>query len=272
MMAESSLRPLRLTTLQSPNSEFMVQAVAGYLAEQLEREVEFVVDIPWQEREVMLDEGGIDIAWICGLPYTWKVHRAETQITLLAAPVMSGRRYGGQPVYFSDVVTRRDSGYEKFEDLRGASWAYNEPGSQSGYNLTRWKLAGMGEFQDYFGGVIQSGSHEESLRMVRAGHIDASAIDSTVLEIELKKHPELEKEIKVIATWGPSPIPPYVISLRLPVEERRRIRAVMVDMARHPKGARIMAEGQMLRFTNVRDKDYDPIREMEKIAQKVMLA
>jgi phosphonate transport system substrate-binding protein len=272
MMAESSLRPLRLTTLQSPNSEFIPQAVAAYLAEQLEREVEFVADIPWQQREAMLDEGEIDIAWICGLPYTWKMKDPAIQITLLAAPVMSDRRYGGQPVYFSDVVTRRDSAFEKFEDLRGASWAFNDTGSQSGYNLTRWKLSGMGEFQDYFGGVIQSGSHEESLRMVLAGHIDASSIDSTVLEIELRKNPELEKEIKVIATWGPSPIPPYVISLRLPVVLRQRIRAVIIDMARDPKGARIMADGKMLRFTSVRDKDYDPIREMERAAQNVVLA
>lgn len=269
---EKLSRPLRLTTLQSPNSEFIPEAVAGYLAERLERKVDFVADISWQDREAQLDEGEIDIAWICGLPYTWKAGKADAQVVLLAAPVMAGGRYGGRPVYFSDVVVRQDSRFDSFDDLRGASWAYNEQGSQSGYNITRWTLAQMGEFQDYFGGVVQSGAHEESLRMILAGHIDASAIDSTVLEIELRKHPELEKEIKVIDKWGPSPIPPYVISLGLPVELRQQIRALMLDMARTPEGAEIMAEAQMLAFTSVRDKDYDAIRGMEKLAENVTLA
>jgi ABC-type nitrate/sulfonate/bicarbonate transport system substrate-binding protein len=65
------------------------------------------------------------------------MRRQPPKLTLLAAPLPAGARYGGKPIYFSDVVVRRDSPYQTFADLRGVTWGYNEPGSQSGYNVVR---------------------------------------------------------------------------------------------------------------------------------------
>ena len=42
---------------------------------------------------------------------------------------------------------------------------------------------------DFFGRVIESGSHETSLQMILDGAIDGSAIDSTVLELETRAPP-----------------------------------------------------------------------------------
>jgi phosphonate transport system substrate-binding protein len=99
---------------------------------------EFINGIPWQERESLLDAGRIHVAWICGLPYVWKADRPRPHIELLAGPVMQDASYEDRPVYFSDVVVRRDSESTTFADLRGASWAYDEPGSYSGYNVVRY--------------------------------------------------------------------------------------------------------------------------------------
>jgi len=92
--------------------------------------------------------------------------------------VLDGDRYGGRPIYFSDVIVHRDSAFRSFADLRGRSWAYNEPLSHSGYGITRYHLLRMGETGGYFGEVIEAGFHEESIRMVARGEVHASAIDS----------------------------------------------------------------------------------------------
>ena len=95
----------------------------------------------------------------------------------------AARRYQDRPVYFSDVVVRRDRAhFESFVDLRGASWAYNEPRSHSGFNVVRAYLAESGHLDDFFGAVVESGAHSESLEMVLSGRVDGAAIDSTVLE------------------------------------------------------------------------------------------
>jgi len=37
--------------------------------------VELVPDVPWQERQRMLDAGQVDAAWICGPPYVLRADK-----------------------------------------------------------------------------------------------------------------------------------------------------------------------------------------------------
>jgi phosphonate transport system substrate-binding protein len=263
------MEPLRLTSIQSANADFICLAITRYLATRLATRTEFVRDIPWQERERLLDKGQIHIGWICGLPYVWKADQVPPAVQLLAAPVMQHPRYQKRPIYFSDVVVHRDSDYLAFEDLRGASWAYNEPHSHSGYNVTRYHLAGLGETSGYFGQVVQAGSHLRALEMVLDRRIDASAIDSTVLELELQSRPDLEGQIRIIETLGPSPIPPWVVADSVSSDVRETVREIFLQMHQDPEGQVILAEGQMARFVRVEDRDYDAIREMAQKAQEV---
>src|SRR5206468_2945774 len=103
-------------------------------------------------------------------------------------------------------------------------WAYNEPSSHSGYHLTRYHLTHLGEFNGYFSRIVEAGAHQTALRWVIDATVDASAIDSTVPELELTLHPELIPLIRVVETLGPSPIPPAVISTRIPRLIRHALR------------------------------------------------
>jgi phosphonate transport system substrate-binding protein len=255
---------LKITTCQAPNSEFVCRGLAHYLARRLNIAMQFIDDAPWQERERRLDAGEIDAAWICGLPYVRKVDRPDPSIELLVAPVMAAARYQDRPIYFSDVVVHAQSRYQSFSDLRGCTWAYNEPGSHSGYNLTRYQLARMGVARGYFGRVIESGAHQTSLAMLLKREIDASAIDSTVLELELARDASLVKQMRIVETWGPSPIPPWVVSKRLPDEVKHALRDALLRMHEDAEGRAILHAGQMARFVEVRDDDYAVIREMER--------
>lgn len=265
------MTPITITSCQAPNAEPFVQAVAAWLAQRLSREARYVNGVPWQERERMLNAGDVDIGWICGLPYAWQADSARPSLELLAAPVRAGRRYGDRPVYFSDVVVRRDSPFRRFADLRGASWAYNEQRSHSGYNVTRYQLAKMGEYGRYFGRVVEAGSHQNALQMIVRGEIDASAIDSTVLETELARRPSLAGQIRVIDSFGPSPAPPWVISRRVSISLRQAIRAALLEMGQDASGQAVLHAYHVTRFAPVRDADYDPIRRMDALARRVQL-
>ncbi len=260
---------LIVSSCMAPNMDFLAVALARYLSERLEMPAEAQLDIPWQERERRLDAGQIDLCWICGLPYVWKADRDSPRIKLLAAPVMRLARYQNAPIYFSDVVVRRDSPFQGLADLRGASWAYNEPGSQSGYNITRYTLAVRGESDSFFRRVVAAGAHQASLQMILRGEVDASAIDSTVLERELLDDPAIAPQIRIIDTFGPSPIPPWVTPSDLPPEQHQRLQRCLLGMEVDPQGQQILSQAGLRRFTTVSDSDYDPIREMERIAQKV---
>jgi phosphonate transport system substrate-binding protein len=134
--AESS--ELLFASLMADNAAEFCGALVDYLARRLGVAVRELDAVDWQERERMLYRGEAQLGVVCGLQYVYAVDRGERPgIDLLAAPVMRGERYRGRPIYFSDVVVRRDSPARCLADLRGTSWAYNEPTSQSGYNLPR---------------------------------------------------------------------------------------------------------------------------------------
>jgi phosphonate transport system substrate-binding protein len=257
-----SIEKLTITSIQAPNQDWIAADLAKYLSLKLGIHCEFIADSPWQEREHMLDAGQIDMGWICGLPYVQKIDQADVPIELLATPVMRGARYQGRPIYFSDVIVRSESSFRSFGDLRGGLWAYNEPNSHSGYNLTRYMLVQMGEFNGFFGSVIEAGSHQAALQMLLDGKIEGTSIDSTVLEIELRNRPEISKNIRTIATWGPSPIPPWVIHKKVPANLRARIRRTLLEMESDLEGKAVLADLGMKQFVRVSDADYDPIREM----------
>jgi phosphonate transport system substrate-binding protein len=245
--------------------------IAAYAERRLGLPTEFVDQIPWQQREERFDRGEIQVCWICGAPYVQKADQPDLPIELLAAPVMRGDRYQNRPIYFSDVVVRRDSPFQQFTDLRGCRWAYNEPRSHSGYFLTRYHLAMLEETRGFFGSVVESGAHQTSLQQVLSGKVDASAIDSTVLEHALREDPSLHRQIRVIDTLGPSPAPPWLVSTTVSAALRARLRSLLVQMADDLEGAAILERGGLARFVLVGDRDYDPIRHMLQIAAAVSL-
>lgn len=262
---------MRFVSLMADNMDFFYRLLADWLSRSSGVAIDVEDRVPWQERERMLDRGEALFGFICGLPYVRKVDRLQPLVELLAAPVMQRPRYERRPIYFSDVVVRADSPFRSFADLRGASWAYNEPGSQSGYNLTRFHLASLGERAGYFGRVVESGSHQSSIQMVTDGVVNASAIDSTVLELEFELRPRLAALVRVIHTLGPSPVPPAVVSTKVPTEVRRTLRRVLLTMHYEPSGREILARAGIARFTSVSDRDYDPIRHMARFANGVRL-
>jgi phosphonate transport system substrate-binding protein len=266
------MQALQLTSSQAPNASRIPRGVAGYLGARLGIPVTFADDLPWQEREAQLDAGAIQIGWLCGLPYVWRADVPQPAVELLVAHVMAGARYRGEPIYFSDVVVRRESAFRSFGDLRGATWAYNEPASHSGYEVVRYYLATLGEREGYFGRAVEAGSHENALKLILRGRVDGAAIDSTVLEEEIRRSPALAGQIRVVETLGPSPIPPWVIHRGVPPTQREAIRAVLLAMHDDPAGQAILADGHLARFVRVSDRDYDPIRRMARLAAPVRLA
>jgi phosphonate transport system substrate-binding protein len=209
-----------------------------------------------------------DFAFLCGLPYVLRnpPHQAR-QWYALNAPVLAHERYGGKPIYYSDVVVRRDDEAQGFADVRGYRWAYNEPESQSGYGITRYTLAKMGITSNFFGQVIEAGYHAEALRMVIDGRADASAIDSHTLATELNDYPELRQHIRIIDSLGASTIQPFVAGAHIPEATRAQVQSILAQAHHSPHVAPCLEKFGMAQWQAVDDSDYDDIREMVRLCE-----
>lgn len=172
----------------------------------------------WRE----LDGGAIDLAFVCSPPLIWLGGAVEA----VAAPILTDSRFGGKPLYCSEVVVNRDSPYQSLEDLRGARWAINEPSSWSGYWVTLHRVGSW----DFFAEVVEAGFHERALRMVANGKIDGSAIDCHVLGVAFRKDPQLAESLRVIETLGPAPSQPVVVRAGLEAAVKARIRERLLGL------------------------------------------
>ncbi|MBL8046313.1 MAG: PhnD/SsuA/transferrin family substrate-binding protein [Anaerolineales bacterium] len=196
------------------------------------------------------------------MPYALLVRQFPGTVEPLAAPVLRGERFAGQPIYFSDVIVRRDAPFTHLEDLRGQAWAYNEPSSHSGYNLTIVNLVRRGFGPGFFGRTVQSGAHQKSIQMVLAGEVEASAIDCQVLMVEMRARPELGEQLKIIESFGPSTIQPLAVATSVPETLRTNIRALLTELHHEPAAREYFEHGFIEKWVAVNDASYDDIRQM----------
>lgn len=256
-------KPLRFTTFLAPSVKPLYQRIADEVGSRLQLPTELVVGHQYAQAV----DGSMDFGFICGLPYVALNASHPGAMQAVAAPVLRGDRYQRRPIYFSDVIVHRDSPLRGFAELRGRSWAYNEPLSHSGYGIVRHKLLELGETNGFFGRVIEAGFHQRSIRLVAAGEVDASAIDSQVLELELHRHPELAEQLRVIDVLGPSTIQPIVAAGSLSDDLRAAVLEVLTEFGSEADSRMVMDQAMVERIVPVSDSDYDDIRGMLQAAQ-----
>jgi phosphonate transport system substrate-binding protein len=260
------VKPLVFANFLAPNMTSVYADVAARVGRALGVPAQLVEGKDWEQ----LRDGSVDVAFLCGLPYVRLVRERPGLLQPLAAPVLDEGRCQDRPVYFSDVIVRRDSSYRSFGDLRGQRWAYNEPGSFSGCLLVRHHLLHLGETEAFFGRLTFTGRHQESIRQVRTGEVDASAVDSQVLGVERLRNPDLAGELRVIETLGPSTIPLVVATASVPDDVQRRARDALCELGRDPISRDVLASGLIRRFTPIDDRAYDDIREKMAVVESAV--
>jgi phosphonate transport system substrate-binding protein len=257
-VSEGGVDRLRFGTYLAPGMLPVYEAVAAHVGRRLGMATELVVETSYESCEK--DEN--EVCFVCSLPYVTFERQGLDLAVPVAAPVLEGSRYGGRPIYFSDVIVHRESPFRSFLDLRGRSWAFNEPRSHSGYGITRYHLVRLGETNGFFGQLVEAGFHDEAVRMVAHREVDGSAVDSQVLALVLRDDPELAERVRVVEALGPSTIQPVAVSRRVPHDLREAIRGVLVTMHEEPGLRGRLGAGLVERFVPVHPASYDDIRLM----------
>lgn len=196
-----------------------------------------------------LEDGTLDAAFLCGLPYA-----GLTGVEALVAPVMGG----AGPQYHSDVVARRGEQATAIEQFAGRRLAVNEPDSHSGSNVVLATLAGRDVPVGGFSDVVTTGSHVGSLSALRAGEADVAAVDSHLYAALGADDPALAEALVVVEQLGPSPSPPLAAGPGLAAVERERITATLIGLGAGDLG---------ITWVAVDDATYDPIRTMRAAAR-----
>ncbi len=254
--------PIRFASFLGDNGFEFYKQVAAYVGEASGLPTHILTDTS-PGIDALFSGGHIEAAFGCGLPYVWKAAEPEPSVRLLAAPVMPSPRYHDRPIYYADVIVRHASRFQSMADLRGATFAFNQTVSFSGYVLPRYHWLTLGEdLLKFFSQTLETGSHANSINWVEAGQADCAAIDTVVLDMEFQQRPGRRDNFRVLASCGPASIPPVIASARLAPEVHAQLAHTLTTMHTTERGQAVLQVGGVKRFASVTDTDYDDIRRM----------
>lgn len=221
--------------------------------------------------------GTIDMAWLGASAY------AKTYLTDPEAVdvVLVKTNLDGSYAYHSIGLARKDSGIGSLEDLKGKKFGFGDPNSTSGYLIPAVEIPAItgASMEDgaYFGEVVFTGGHEQTIVAVVNGDVDGGvtwadgqgdwedgynsgalrkAVDSGLVDMN-----------DIVEIWKSKPIPegPIVLRRALPADVKTKVTEFLKGLhAQDAQCAYNMAAGETAGFAPVTHDAYLTMIELRK--------
>lgn len=179
---------------------------------------------------------------VCGWPLRtiFAGQAAVLGVPCYDAPFCAGPDHAGI------FVVNRGSRFGSLADLRGSRFLLNSHHSNSGMNLPRRALAGLGARAPFFAAVTDTGSQPMNLERIARNEADVTAVDCVTHAFFARHRPALAARLRVLAPTLPSPTLPFVTAVDTPPPLRDALAAALHRVATAPEWAEARA-GLLLR-------------------------
>ncbi|MFJ2365137.1 phosphate/phosphite/phosphonate ABC transporter substrate-binding protein [Pseudomonas sp. NPDC087697] len=167
----------------------------------------------------------------------------------------------------SVLLTRANDPCRSLPAMLGCRAVINAEDSNSGMNLLRQRIAPLQRNGQFFSCVAVSGSHRESMRWLRDGRADLSAIDSVTFAYLARHAPQEVKGLRVMARSAFSPTLPYISVASLTDEQVEHLREVMNQALNElPEVAETLGLHEVLPAT---ESDYQILLDYQQEAEEL---
>jgi phosphonate transport system substrate-binding protein len=182
----------------------------------------------------------------------------------------------GTKGYYSVFYVKKDSPYQKIEDLKGKNLGLVDPNSTSGNNVPRYALDKMGIDPDaFFDKVVYTGSHENAVIALGQGTVDVAANwwndeqESNLLRMARKDMVKAD-DFRIIFKSEQIVNSPFAYLSDLPADLRAAIKTAVLAMPTKDKAAfDVIYEGKQGPWQEVDHKAYEPVVELIKFVDSL---
>jgi phosphonate transport system substrate-binding protein len=216
--------------------------------------------------------GTLDFAWLGASAYA-ATYLADPEAVI---PVLVKTNLDGSFAYHSIGFARADSGITSLEDLQGRVFGFGDPNSTSGFLIPSVEIpqitGGTMDSGDYFGEVVFTGGHEQTIIAVNNGTIDGGvtwadglgawedgynsgalrrAVDAGLVDMN-----------DLVEIWRSRPIPegPIVLRASLPQDVRDTVTELLTNLIEvDPDCAYGVAAGETAGFEPIGHEAYETI-------------
>lgn len=254
-----SLKPIfvAIASMTSPRETYIYyHNLIDFIGQKIGRPIYIKEKKTYEEVNEMLGKGEVSFAFICSGAYINA--KAKNEVKLLAAPVINHQTY-----YQAFIITRKNSGINTFEDLKGHSFAFTDPISNTGYMYPHKQVRLLeGNKNPFFSKTIYTYGHDISIQMVNKGIIDGASVHSLIYQYIARNYPERIKGIKIIKKSELFGMPPVVTPLTIKTKCFNRLQNIFLTLDQDTTGKKILEKLGIEKFVIVNDSIYNNVRNL----------
>lgn len=217
--------PIRigLTPVFLDDQTAFIQSWQHFIESKLHRPVQFIQGSSYSDIMLMLRNGKLDFAWLCGYPYVTN----KKNFRLLAVPL-----YQGKPTYRSYlIVPATDKVTRAISDLKGKVFAFSDPNSNSGYLVAANEVHKLNaEPNTFFGKTFFTWSHRKVVEAVSIGLAQGGSVDGYIWDTLAIQHPELTSQTRIAAQSIEYGFPPFVAGKLVGKKDFDALQKVLTSM------------------------------------------
>ena len=252
-----------ISAITSPRiSLIYYEDLISLISKKIKRPFKITQRKTYREVNEMLRKHQVDMAFICSGAYV--VEKKISDLEILAVPLSNGT-----PFYQAFIIVNVNSSIEKFEDLKGKSFAFTDPLSNTGrfYAIKRIKEMHLNA-DNFFSKIIYSNAHDNSMQLVSKNVIDGATVDGLIYNYIEKFSPEGTAHLKIIEKSEEFGIPPIVVPKNLDTDLKKELKSILLSLHKDPRGKEILDKLLIDKFVEGQDANYNSIRDIEKLIKE----
>lgn len=247
----------RLSAIEMHN---MFKPLVEYLSKETGEKVTLVIPKDFEAFKEAVRAGQVDMGFANSLVYVQLKKSGSLDPLALSSEAKSGTRFRGI------IITRKDSGISKLQDLKGKKISFVDKDSAAGYIFQMLLLSKAGlDVQKDFTTLPFARKHDNVTMAVFNKSADAGGIREDDLE-KMKDKVDLS-QIRVIGYTDYFPNWPVFSTPKMDKAIAAKIRTALLKLKPNdPANERILGPARLTGFTSVADKDYDELRKAASLA------
>jgi phosphate/phosphite/phosphonate ABC transporter binding protein len=259
-VASAEIKFGTLPRLSAPELQAMYSPLAEYLSRETGEKVTIVIPKDFNAFKDAVKTGQIDVGFANPLIYVQAKEMSNIEPLALSSEVKSGTRFRGI------IIVRKDSGFNKIQDLKGKKFVFMDKDSAAGYIFQMLLLSKAGfDVNKDISLLPFAKKHENITTAVFNKTADAGGIREDELE-KMKGKLDIS-QIRIVGYTDYFPNWPFFATPKLKPEMASKIRTALLKLKPNdPQNENILGPARLTGFIPIIDKEYDELRKAAKVA------
>ncbi len=259
-VASAEIKFGTLPRLSAPELQAMYSPLAEYLSRETGEKVTIVIPKDFNAFKDAVKTGQMDVGFANPLIYVQAKEMSNIEPLALSSEVKSGTRFRGI------IIVRKDSGFNKIQDLKGKKFVFMDKDSAAGYIFQMLLLSKAGfDVNKDISLLPFAKKHENITTAVFNKTADAGGIREDELE-KMKGKLDIS-QIRIVGYTDYFPNWPFFATPKLKPEMAAKIRTALLKLKPNdPQNENILGPARLTGFIPIIDKEYDELRKAAKVA------